>query len=60
LQNKHFKFIYCVDDLVMKHKYREWESCFAKLGFDPKPVSECHRSEHGHEVRRRSLLDHMH
>jgi interferon, gamma-inducible protein 30 len=50
----HFKFIYCVEELVVNGKYPEWESCFASLGFDPKPVTECYKSEHGHEVCRRS------
>jgi hypothetical protein len=54
LQNMHFKFIYCVEELVVNGKYPEWESCFASLGFDPKPVTECYKSEHGHEVCRRS------
>ncbi|GJN31177.1 hypothetical protein PR202_gb19541 [Eleusine coracana subsp. coracana] len=48
--NKHFKFIYCVEDLVMKRQQREWESCFAKLGFDPTPVTKCYKSERGHKL----------
>ncbi|XP_062210933.1 gamma-interferon-responsive lysosomal thiol protein-like [Phragmites australis] len=48
--NKHFGFIYCVEDLVVKHQYREWKSCFQKLGLDPKPVTECYKSEHGHNL----------
>ncbi|GJN08160.1 hypothetical protein PR202_ga26053 [Eleusine coracana subsp. coracana] len=48
--NKHFKFIYCVEDLVMKRQQREWESCFAKLGFDPTPVTKCYKSDRGHKL----------
>lgn len=46
----HFRFIYCVEDLVVKHKHQEWESCFEKLGLDPKPVTECYKSERGHKL----------
>lgn len=49
----HFSFIYCVEDLVVKRQYKDWESCFEKLGLDPKPVTECYKSEHGHKVRPR-------
>ncbi|TVU47417.1 hypothetical protein EJB05_07018 [Eragrostis curvula] len=48
--NKHFQFIYCVEDLVVKRQYRDWESCFAKLGLDSKPVTECYKSEQGHQL----------
>jgi len=46
----HFRFIYCVEDLVVKRQYKEWESCFQKLGLDPKPVTECYKSEQGHKL----------
>ncbi|KAL6645750.1 hypothetical protein ACP70R_017358 [Stipagrostis hirtigluma subsp. patula] len=48
--NTHFRFIYCVEDLVVKRQYREWESCFQKLGLDPEPVTGCYKSEHGHKL----------
>ena len=38
----------------MKRQYKEWESCFQKLGLDPKPVTECYKSEQGHKVHSRS------
>ncbi|KAF7054232.1 hypothetical protein CFC21_061950 [Triticum aestivum] len=44
----HLGFIYCVSDLVMKNKHREWESCFQKQGLDPRPVTECYKGERGH------------
>ncbi|WVZ56619.1 hypothetical protein U9M48_007116 [Paspalum notatum var. saurae] len=46
----HFSFIYCVEDLVVKGQYKEWEYCFQKLGFDPKPITECYKSEQGHKL----------
>jgi len=54
VQDVHFRFIYCVEDLVVKRQYKEWESCFQKLGLDPKPVTECYKSEQGHKVHSRS------
>ncbi|XP_066391520.1 gamma-interferon-responsive lysosomal thiol protein-like isoform X2 [Miscanthus floridulus] len=46
----HFSFIYCVEDLVVKRQYKDWESCFQKLGLDPEPVTQCYNSEHGHKL----------
>ncbi|VAI06651.1 unnamed protein product [Triticum turgidum subsp. durum] len=46
----HLGFIYCVSDLVLKNKHREWESCFQKQGLDPKPVTECYKGERGHNL----------
>ncbi|KAF7042276.1 hypothetical protein CFC21_051922 [Triticum aestivum] len=46
----HLGFIYCVSDLVMKNRHREWESCFQKQGLDPKPVTECYKGERGHNL----------
>uniref|UniRef100_A0A0D9Z5X3 Uncharacterized protein n=1 Tax=Oryza glumipatula TaxID=40148 RepID=A0A0D9Z5X3_9ORYZ len=46
----HFRFIYCVEDLVVNHKQREWESCFGKLNLDPKPVTDCYKGERGHQL----------
>ncbi|CAD6203245.1 unnamed protein product [Miscanthus lutarioriparius] len=46
----HFSFIYCVEDLVVKRQYKDWESCFQKLGLDPKPVTQCYNSELGHKL----------
>ncbi|XP_042508921.1 gamma-interferon-responsive lysosomal thiol protein-like [Macadamia integrifolia] len=48
--NTHFAFIYCVENLVAKHKYPEWESCFEKLKLDPNPVSECYNNGRGKEL----------
>ncbi|XP_047090327.1 gamma-interferon-responsive lysosomal thiol protein-like [Lolium rigidum] len=48
--NVHFGFINCVEDLVVKNKREEWESCFEKQGLDPKPVMECYNSERGQKL----------
>ncbi|KAF6164861.1 hypothetical protein GIB67_017064 [Kingdonia uniflora] len=48
--NKHFTFIYCVERLVMEDKYSEWESCFAKTGFESKPIVDCYNSGYGHQL----------
>lgn len=50
LQSEHFPFINCVETLVYEHNYPQWESCFEKLGLDPKPISDCFSSGHGKEV----------
>ncbi|KAK7840454.1 gamma-interferon-responsive lysosomal thiol protein [Quercus suber] len=49
-QSEHFPFINCVETLVYEHKYPQWESCFEKLGLDPKPISDCFSSGHGKEL----------
>ncbi|CAM0152929.1 unnamed protein product [Urochloa decumbens] len=49
-QDVHFRFIYCVEDLVVKRQYKSWDSCFQKLGLDPKPVTECYKNEKGHKL----------
>ncbi|CAD5172419.1 unnamed protein product [Musa acuminata subsp. malaccensis] len=46
----HFSFIYCVEHLVLEHKYTEWESCFSKLGLDSNAVLNCYDSGHGKEL----------
>jgi interferon gamma-inducible protein 30 len=50
LQNTHFSFIYCIEDLVYDYRQEEWESCYEKLGLDSTRVNDCYRSEHGKEV----------
>lgn len=48
--NEHFPFINCVEQLVYKRKYLQWETCFEELGLDPKPVTDCYTSGHGKEL----------
>ncbi|KAF4348539.1 hypothetical protein G4B88_020571 [Cannabis sativa] len=48
--NKHFPFIYCIEALVQERKYLQWETCYEKLGLDPKHVNECYKSEAGKEL----------
>lgn len=50
MQNKHFPFIYCIEELVFERKYTQWESCFETLNLDPKPVTDCYTGEYGKEV----------
>ncbi|GAV66567.1 GILT domain-containing protein [Cephalotus follicularis] len=44
---EHFSLIYCIESLVYEHKYPQWESCFDKLGLDPKPIADCYTSGYG-------------
>lgn len=48
--SQHFSFIYCIETLVYEHKYPQWETCFEKLGLDPKPISDCYNSGYGKEL----------
>ncbi|CAD5167978.1 unnamed protein product [Musa acuminata subsp. malaccensis] len=48
--NQHFSFIYCVESLVLKRKYLEWESCFSETGLGSHAVSECYDNGHGQEL----------
>ncbi|GMG98185.1 hypothetical protein Nepgr_000025 [Nepenthes gracilis] len=47
---EHFPFIYCIETLVYDHKYPQWDSCFEKLGLDPKPIGDCYISGRGKEL----------
>ncbi|KAL0915753.1 hypothetical protein M5K25_013206 [Dendrobium thyrsiflorum] len=47
---RHFSFIYCVENLALTNKYNDWESCFQKTGLDPRPLVNCYNSGHGQEV----------
>ncbi|GAB4860239.1 hypothetical protein Ancab_011719 [Ancistrocladus abbreviatus] len=48
--NKHFPLIYCIETLVYKHKYLQWETCFDKLRLDPEPIAECYSSGYGEKL----------
>ncbi|XP_042456347.1 gamma-interferon-responsive lysosomal thiol protein-like [Zingiber officinale] len=48
--NEHFSFIYCVEDLALKHKYLEWGSCFSKTGLDSLAVLECYDNDYGKKL----------
>ncbi|PKA56182.1 hypothetical protein AXF42_Ash011111 [Apostasia shenzhenica] len=48
--NEHFKFIYCIESLVLKQKYQEWESCFVTTGLNSEAVSDCFYSGYGKEL----------
>jgi len=49
-QDKHFRFIYCVEDLVNQRRVYEWESCYKKLHLDSEPIKQCYNSERGKQV----------
>ncbi|XP_022154904.1 gamma-interferon-inducible lysosomal thiol reductase-like [Momordica charantia] len=46
----HFPFIYCIESLAYKRKYTQWESCFEKLGLDPKPINDCYSTDLGNKL----------
>lgn len=50
MQSEHFKFIYCVERLVIDHKYESWETCFEETGFDSTAVLKCYESGDGKKV----------
>ncbi|KAJ0244884.1 hypothetical protein HA466_0184090 [Hirschfeldia incana] len=50
-QSDHFPFIYCVESLVIEHKYKKWETCYEKLNLNSKPVADCLSSGHGKELQ---------
>jgi interferon gamma-inducible protein 30 len=47
---EHFPFIFCLEKLVYEGKPTEWETCFATLNIDPKPVTECYTSGLGNKL----------
>ncbi|KAG0496026.1 hypothetical protein HPP92_000635 [Vanilla planifolia] len=47
---EHFKFILCVEGLVLKHKYLNWESCFRETGLKSEAVSNCYESGYGEKL----------
>ncbi|CAA7406246.1 unnamed protein product [Spirodela intermedia] len=47
---KHFRFIYCVEKLVVAHTYTEWETCFQKTGLESKAVLDCYRNGNGQKL----------
>ncbi|CAK8565991.1 unnamed protein product [Lathyrus sativus] len=48
--DKHFSFIYCIEDLALQGKRREWESCYKKLGLNSTLVDDCYLGERGKEL----------
>lgn len=57
MQKKHFRFIYCVEKLVVAHKYSEWESCFQKTGLESKGVLDCYKNGNGQKVHFQYFID---
>ncbi|RCV45244.1 hypothetical protein SETIT_9G438500v2 [Setaria italica] len=48
--NVHFRFISCVENLVVKGQFDKWSSCFQKLGLNTKPIVECYHSGQGYKL----------
>ncbi|CAL5202590.1 unnamed protein product [Lathyrus oleraceus] len=48
--NKHFPFIYCVENLAHQGRREEWESCYEKVGLNSSTVNDCYRSERGKQL----------
>uniref|UniRef100_A0A1D1XDB5 Gamma-interferon-inducible lysosomal thiol reductase n=1 Tax=Anthurium amnicola TaxID=1678845 RepID=A0A1D1XDB5_9ARAE len=46
----HFSFIYCVEQLVVEHRYGEWESCFQTTGLESQPVLDCQNNGYGEKL----------
>ncbi|XP_020266657.1 GILT-like protein F37H8.5, partial [Asparagus officinalis] len=47
---EHFKFIFCVEQLVYVHKYTDWESCFQTTVADSRAVVDCYNSGYGQKA----------
>ncbi|CAN0903993.1 Gamma-interferon-responsive lysosomal thiol protein, partial [Linum grandiflorum] len=47
---KHFPFIYCVEEKVYERKPMEWESCFGELALDPQTIQDCYGSGYGNKL----------
>ncbi|KAL2899290.1 Gamma-interferon-responsive lysosomal thiol protein [Bienertia sinuspersici] len=43
-------FIECVETLVYKGKYTQWETCFKKLSIDPEGFDDCYKGEEGKKL----------
>ncbi|KAJ0978362.1 hypothetical protein J5N97_013836 [Dioscorea zingiberensis] len=48
--SEHFKFIYCVEQLVVVGKYKNWETCFQETGLDSTAVMKCYESGCGKKL----------
>ncbi|ERN08998.1 hypothetical protein AMTR_s00153p00064140 [Amborella trichopoda] len=46
----HFSFIYCIESLVVDHKYSDWESCFTKAASGFQRVAECYNTGYGKKL----------
>uniref|UniRef100_A0A7N0TH26 Gamma-interferon-inducible lysosomal thiol reductase n=1 Tax=Kalanchoe fedtschenkoi TaxID=63787 RepID=A0A7N0TH26_KALFE len=45
-----FSFIFCVEDLVNKGQYTEWEQCLSSVEVDPEPITNCYSGQRGDEL----------
>lgn len=47
---EHFKFINCVEELVVEGTYTQWKTCFDKLGLDSEFVLNCSSGAYGKQL----------
>jgi len=50
MQQEHFEFVYCIEQLVFEHRYTDWESCFQTTGMDSQAILDCYNSGYGQKV----------
>uniref|UniRef100_A0A7N0VKW4 Uncharacterized protein n=1 Tax=Kalanchoe fedtschenkoi TaxID=63787 RepID=A0A7N0VKW4_KALFE len=49
IMNEYFLFIHCVEDLVDKYQYTDWEQYLKELN-DPTPIMDCYNGQRGDEI----------
>ncbi|KAF9609877.1 hypothetical protein IFM89_018962 [Coptis chinensis] len=48
--NEHYRFIYCIESLVIAEQDYSWDSCFEKTGLPRKPVDDCYYGKTGQQL----------
>ncbi|XP_042510462.1 gamma-interferon-responsive lysosomal thiol protein-like [Macadamia integrifolia] len=49
--NEHFKFISCVEQMIISGKFKEeWKSCYHKTHLGPKHIAKCYNSPRGKKL----------
>lgn len=49
MQNRHFRFIHCVESLTLENKFNEWVNCFEMSGLGKVPI-DCYTGGYGKVV----------
>uniref|UniRef100_A0A6V7QRA9 Gamma-interferon-inducible lysosomal thiol reductase n=1 Tax=Ananas comosus var. bracteatus TaxID=296719 RepID=A0A6V7QRA9_ANACO len=47
---EHFRFIHCVENLILGQKENEWQSCFQVAGLSSEAVVDCYNSGYGRQL----------
>ncbi|KAL2901999.1 Gamma-interferon-responsive lysosomal thiol protein [Bienertia sinuspersici] len=47
---KHYFFIQCIESLAYQNREAEWQSCFAQLSLDSKPLFDCYNQGNGRTI----------